>query len=241
MRVCHLLFGSLRPAKTRVKCLLAALLAIATLCFPFALDDVTLTPLISLRRSASPECLDNDDAVTSTTGATCSQLAASTSQNYCATHFCANCPYAGYCDLSCGVCPTNTPTDQACDDSDSCISGIWGWAGYSCTIGASYCTSANYNHPDSMIWESEINACCPATCHSCANTAAPPPICNFTNASSAVCNALDDAQCRYAVPTPAHLRIDLCVLLSRGLCTIYSDLGTSRCRPRHNVRQCIRW
>ena len=197
MRVCHLLFGPLRPAKTRVKCLLAALLAIAALATNSAL---------SLRRSASPECLDNDDdAVTSTTGATCSQLAASTSQTYCATHFCPDCPYAGYCDSSCGMCPANAPTDHACDDSESCISGIWGWAGWTCRDGASYCNSANYHHLDSGIWASEINACCPATCRSCPNTAASPPICNFTNPSSAVCNALDDAQCRYAIPTPAHI------------------------------------
>jgi hypothetical protein len=50
-------------------------------------------------------CFDFDQKVERATGYTCSALT-----DYCDVIFCGSCPYHGFCDDSCGLCPTPAPT-----------------------------------------------------------------------------------------------------------------------------------
>ena len=79
-------------------------------------------------------CADDDDAASSASGGyDCATLAA---YGQCASLFCSSCDYAGYCDASCGYCPTPEPTPAPCADDDDAASSASG--GYDCTTLAAY-------------------------------------------------------------------------------------------------------
>ena len=63
-------------------------------------------------------CTDDDATLTSTFGADCPTAAA---MGYCASYLCPTCGYSGYCDDSCGYCPTPAPTIPCVDDDATLV------------------------------------------------------------------------------------------------------------------------
>ena len=89
----------------------------------------------------SSSCADDDVAVTAAVGSDCATASA---RGYCDTYLCPTCPYAGYCDISCGFCstvtkaPTRAPTTSltpaptsSCADYDASVEAA---TGFECAV-----------------------------------------------------------------------------------------------------------
>ena len=59
------------------------------------------------RTAAASDCEDDNDAILRVSGSDCATL---DKTGYCASFLCPTCAYAGYCDATCGYCPTPTPS-----------------------------------------------------------------------------------------------------------------------------------
>ena len=84
----------------------------------------------------SSACGDDDETMVASFGADCPTVSA---MGYCGSYFCPTCGYAGYCDASCGYCPTPAPTTVCVDDDTTMVATF----GADCpTVSAmGYCSS----------------------------------------------------------------------------------------------------
>jgi hypothetical protein len=63
--------------------------------------------------------------------------------NTCETAFCAECDYAGYCDLECGICE-EAGNGPDCGASATCTDAVAPNTGYTCVCGPGFATGMGY-------------------------------------------------------------------------------------------------